>query len=457
MSHIELSKNRAKIAIIGRPNVGKSSLFNRIIKKRKAIVQAVAGVTRDRLYADVKARGAEFILVDTGGILPGASKVMESLVCGQSINAIDESDAVVLVCDVRTGITYPDQHIADLLKKRGAKVFLAVNKADDKISENESYVFMNLGLGQPYIVSVLNNKGIDNLIAGIASFVLSLGKDRRSARGGGDDLSGGLNIALAGKPNVGKSSFINTLLEKQRLIVNDIPGTTRDSVDVSIKRAGGVVTLVDTAGVKHKKKFRDVIEVFSLSRTRAAIKRCNVVFIMIDAAEGLDRDDLSVFDYVIKEGKPSALLVNKSDLIKGFDLQEYKKNLTRKFSPIEWIPVVFTSCKDKKNIEKTLDMARDIYERSKKTIPTAELNKFLVDVQKTNPHVSYMGARPKILYATQISSMPQRFLLFCTKAQLIKKEYLRFIEKRLRSYFGLEAVPISFQLRSRGQKSKDDD
>ncbi|MFA5369206.1 MAG: ribosome biogenesis GTPase Der [Candidatus Omnitrophota bacterium] len=457
MSHIEISKNRPKVAVIGRPNVGKSSLFNRIIKKRKAIVQSAAGVTRDYLCVDVKVRGAEFILIDTGGIIPGPEKVMESLVYDQSINAINESDAVIFVCDVRTGITYPDQHIADILKKKGIKVFLVVNKADDKISENESYAFISLGLGQPYVISVLNNKGIDNLVRDIATFALGLDKDSHGSRRDSGSPLGALNIALAGKPNVGKSSFINAILERQRLIVDDVPGTTRDSVDISIRRDGRILTLVDTAGLKHKRKFREVIDVFSLSRTRQAIKRCDIAFIMIDANEGLSRDDIAIFNYVIDQGKASILIVNKIDLMKGFDSQGYKKGLACKFSPIEWIPVVFTSCKVRKNIDKALDLAWVIHERSKRIISTPELNKFFVQTQRVHPHVSYKSVRPKILYATQTSCLPQRFLLFCARAPLIKKDYLRFIEKRLRSSFGLEGTPIDLQLRSREQKGKGDD
>ncbi len=455
MSHIEHSKNLPKIAIIGRPNVGKSSLFNRILKRRKAIVEAVSGVTRDRLSACVKFYNQEFILIDTGGIVPSSNEKMESLVYNQSRDAIDESDAIVFICDIRTGITSSDAHIADILKKNREKTFLVVNKADDVASENDAFVFFSLGLSAPYIVSVLNNRGLDLLMKDVASFVHEFNKNRQGLRH--DDNIAHTNIAVVGMPNVGKSSFINTILDKQRLIVDDLPGTTRDSVDISIKRGERIITLVDTAGMRHKKKFRDVIEVFSLSRTRESIKRSDVVFVMIDAGKGLSRDDMAVLTYVIKEGKACLLLANKIDLLKEFDFQEYKKDLIYKYRPIEWIPIIFTSCKEKKNIIKAMDLACELHQKSKLTVSTPLLNKFLVKAQRESPHVSHKRARPKILYATQISAAPHKFILFCTNPSLIKKEYLRFIERQMRKEFGLEGISLNFQLRSRNAKDRDND
>ena len=451
MSHTEHSRNLPKIAIIGRPNVGKSSLFNRILKRRKAIVEAVSGVTRDRLCARVKFGSTELILIDTGGIVPGSGEKIESLVYDQSRNAIDEADAVIFVCDVRTGIMSSDEHIADILKKNREKTFLVVNKADDNASENDAFVFFGLGLNAPYIVSVLNNKGIDKVMKDIALFVKGFNKNREGSRE--DDDIAQINIAIVGRPNVGKSSFVNTILDKQRLIVNDLPGTTRDSVDISIKRGERIITLVDTAGMRHKKKFRDVVEVFSLSRTRESIKRADVTFIMLDACEGLSRDDMAVLSYVIKEGKACILLANKTDLLDKVDYQEYRKNLIYKYSPIEWISLIFTSCKEKRHIIKALDLACELHEKSKLLVSTPLLNKFLVNVQKHTPHLSHKRSRPRILYAAQVNAAPHKFILFCTNPSLIKKEYLRFIERQMRKEFGLEGIPISFQLRSRNQSA----
>jgi GTPase len=452
MSHIEHSKNLPKIAIIGRPNTGKSSLFNKILKRRKAIVESVPGVTRDRLCARVRISNKEFILVDTGGIEPRSKAAIDSLVYSQSRDAIDESDAVIFVCEIKTGITYTDEHIASILKKRKAKTFLAVNKADDRFSESDAFAFYGLGLGEPYIISVLNNRGLDALMKGVALFVSELGERQQSLNSDCDIAH--INIAVVGMPNVGKSSLVNTILDKQRLIVDDIPGTTRDSVDISIKRNDHIITIIDTAGMRHKKKFRDVIEVFGLSRARDSIRRCDVAFIMVDASRPLSRDDMAVLSYVIKAGKACILLVNKTDLLEDIDFQSYKKNLVLKYRPIEWMPVLFISCKKKKNIIKALDMAYGAFQRSKTSIPTPQLNKLLVRLQNQNPHALRKRIRPKILYATQVSTSPCQFILFCTKASP-EKEYLRFIERQIRGEFGLYGIPIDFQIRLKEREGAD--
>jgi GTPase len=444
MSHIEHSKNLPKIAIIGRPNTGKSSLFNKILRRRKAIVESVPGVTRDRLCACVRISKKDFILIDTGGIEPRSKDAIESLVYGQSRNAIEESDAVIFVCDMKTGITYSDEHIAGILKKKKAKTFLAVNKADDRFSESDAFAFYGLGLGEPYIISVLNNRGLDSLMKGVSLFVSELGEKQQGLNS--DDGIEHLNIAVVGMPNVGKSSLVNTILDKQRLIVDDMPGTTRDSVDISIKRNDHIITIIDTAGMRHKKKFRDVIEVFGLSRARESIKRCDVAFVMVDASKPLSRDDMAVLSYVVKAGKACILLVNKTDLIKDIDFQDYKKNLARKYRPLEWIPVVFISCKEKKNVIKALDVAYEAFQRSKTVISTPQLNKLLVRMQNRNPHAIRKRIRPKILYATQVSTSPCKFILFCTKAAP-EKEYLRFVERQIRGDFGLHGIPVDFQIR----------
>jgi GTPase len=452
MSHIEHSKNLPTIAIIGRPNTGKSSLFNKVLKRRKAIVEAVPGVTRDKLCACVRIFNKEFILIDTGGIVPSSKEKIESLVYNQSRDAMEESDAVVFVCDIRTGITYSDEHIAGILKKRKTKTFLVVNKVDDRLSENDAFAFYGLGLGEPYIISVLNNRGLDSLMKGIVLFVSELSEKEQSSRS--DDNIARINIAVVGMPNVGKSSFINTILDKQRLIVDDLPGTTRDSVDISIKRNDNIITIIDTAGMRHKKKFRDVIEVFGLSRTRDSIKRCDVAFVMVDASMLLSRDDMAVLSYVVKTGKPCILLVNKTDLLENADLQQYKKNLVFKYRPIEWMPVMFISCREKKNIIKALDLACEAFHRSKKSISTPLLNKLLVRIQNQRPHALRKRIRPKILYATQISTAPCKFVLFCTKSSP-DKEYLRFIERQIRGEFGLYGIPIDFQIRLRAKEGAD--
>jgi GTPase len=453
MIHIEYTRDLPKIAIIGRPNVGKSSLFNKMLKQRKAITESISGVTRDRLSSFVKINKREFILIDTGGLVAGSNEKIESLVYKQSNNAIEESDAVIFVCDIRTGITYQDERIADILKLKGKKVFVAANKADDKYSHNDGYVFYGLGLDKPYAISVLNNRGFDSLYKDISSFVSDFNLKRHKIDQYADAAPiSHVNIAVVGKPNVGKSSFINTVIDKERLLVDDVPGTTRDSIDISIKRGKSIVTIVDTAGIRHKKKLRDVIEVFSLSRARESIRRSDITLVMIDASIGLRREDIAVIDYVINKGKACILLVNKCDLLKHMDQDEYKIDLIDKFRPIEWMPVIFTSCKEKKNLIKALDLACLVYKNSHLSISTPEINKFLVKIQKSNPHMSCGKIRPKILYATQVDAAPPKFLVFCTHPSLIRKDYLRFLERQLRKEFNLYGIPISFEVREKKAK-----
>jgi len=454
MSHIEHTKNLLKIAIIGRPNVGKSSLFNRILKQRKAIVESVAGVTRDRLYASVSIHEQEFMLIDTGGIVSKPKETIERLVYKQSREAIEEADAIIFVSDIRAGLTYQDQHIADILKRSNEKTFLVVNMVDDKRLANDAFDFYRLGLGMPYAISVLHKIGLDKLYSDIAAYIIEYNKSRKKYSLVKSKISPKqINIAVIGKPNVGKSSLINCLLDKERLLVDEAPGTTRDSVDISIKRGKDILVIVDTAGIRHKKKIKDVVEIFSLSRTKEAIKRSDTSLIMIDALKGLCREDIAVLDYAIREGKACTLLVNKWDLMRGTDTQVYRQRLVYKYRPIEWIPVLFTSCTQRRNIIKALDAACQLKKKSQVLISTPRINKFFESIQKRSPHAAHQNARPKIFYATQTHTAPPEFTLFCTNPKLIKREYVRFIERQFRKEFGFEGIPVTFQLRARKKKS----
>ena len=454
MSHIEHTKNLPKIAIIGRPNVGKSSLFNRIVKKRKAIIESVSGVTRDRLYAQASIDKREFIIVDTGGIVAKTKESIEQLVYKQSREAIKEADAVILLCDVKTGITEQDEHIASIIQKEKEKTFLVVNKVDNATLGNEVFGFYQLGFNKPYGISALHGSGLKELYRDISSFVDTY-RERmkptlRSDKA--DSKHSCINIAIVGKPNVGKSSFINCILDKERVLVDSVPGTTRDSIDITILRNDELLTLVDTAGMQHKKKLKDSVEVFSLSRSKESIRRSDVALIMIDATVGLMREDIAVIDYVIKEGTGCVLLVNKWDLLTDPDLDTYKRYLLNRYRPLEWIPIMLTSCKERKNIIKVLDLASVIKKRSELVIPTTSINKVLTRVQKTNPHPSSGRTRPKIFYATQTNVAPPQFLFFCKHPNLIRQEYMRFLERRIRDEFNLVGIPISFKLRQKSQQ-----
>lgn len=459
MNHTE-HKDLPKIAIIGRPNVGKSSIFNRILKRRKAIVEPSSGVTRDRLYAYIKLKEMDFILIDTGGIQPKPKEKIAHLVYKQSSEVIDESELVIFVCDVSSGVTYQDEHIASILKKSGKKTLLVVNKTDYPKLESDIFDFYRLGLGKPYGVSALHNRGFDELYQDIVGYI-SGSKGRQVKEGlapafltsrgqkGPGWSTPAVKIAVVGRPNVGKSSFINCLINQERLLVDERPGTTRDSVDIHIKRNKELLTIIDTAGMRHKRKIKEVVEIFSLARAKQSIRRCDIALVMIDATMGFCRDDIAIIDYVIKEGKNCLLLVNKQDLVKDMDIEGYKKALRVKFRPIEWIPIIFTSCKEKKNIIKAIEVASRVVEKSRLSIPTPQINELLEEWQHIKPHPYYGRARPRIYYATQIGASPPKFLLFVTEPIHINKDYLRFIEHCLRRHFGLNGIPIVFQLRKK--------
>ena len=468
MNHTEY-KDLPRIAIIGRPNVGKSSIFNRILKRRTAIVESTAGVTRDRLYAHIrlsqsqsanfankrkrkKGKEVDFVLVDTGGIVPKPKEKMAHLVYTKSREAIEESSAVIFACDLLSGITYQDEHIAALLRSTGKKTFLVVNKIDNARLENDASEFYRLGLGKPYGLSALQNKGFSQLFGDIVGYISGLprpssyGEDTLMQEGPGNFIPS-IKMAVVGRPNVGKSSFINCLINQEQLLVDEVPGTTRDSIDIQIKRDKELLTIVDTAGMRHKKKIREVVEIFSLARSKLSIRRCDVVLIMIDAMTGLSRDDIAVIDYVIKEGRSCLLLVNKQDLVKDLKIEDYKKSLRFRFNPLKWIPIIFTSSKEKKNIVKAIDRACEIAEKSRLFIPTPQINELLGKAQDIMAHPFCGKTRPRIYYGTQIEAAPPKFLLFVTEPKYIKNEYLKFLEDHFRRRFDLQGVPVVFELR----------
>jgi len=448
MSHIEYTEDLPKIAIIGRPNVGKSSLFNKLLKERKAIVESVSGITRDRLYAQVNLLGRDCILIDTGGIMSKPKERMDKLVYGQSREAIHEADAVIFVCDLKNGLTYQDEYIGSILSKSKEKTFLVVNKVDTDRQKTYAFDFCKLGFGSPYPISILHKIGLKELYGDIAAYIDQYNQARPLIAHNKDlkpeDV---VRVSIVGKPNVGKSSLINCILNKERVLVDDVPGTTRDAVDIAIKKDKKLYILIDTAGMRHKRKLKETVEVFSLARTRESIKRSDVVIVMIDASVGLEREDLAVLDYVIKEGRSCILLINKWDLIKEPDVDVYKADLIHRFKPIEWIPLTFTSCIQKKNIIKALELAYQAKIRSQTIIKTPPINKLMMRIQKTHPHPRVNKAQPKVYYATQLQASPPVFALFCNNPKVFRAEYVRYIEKSFRNEFGLEGIPISFQLK----------
>ncbi|MFC1808088.1 ribosome biogenesis GTPase Der [Candidatus Omnitrophota bacterium] len=446
MSRVEYN-NITKIAIIGRPNVGKSSLFNKLLRDRKAIVESVSGVTRDRLYSLATIGSERFVIIDTGGIVSETNEKIAKLVYTQSKEAIAESDAIIFVCDAKAGLTYQDEHISSLIKASKKRVILAVNKVDSQKLESDIYDFCSLGIGEPLAVSVLHSRGIDRLRDNIEDVLLAVSEEvgpRKISR-----QQPAVKIAIAGRPNVGKSSFVNCLLKEDRLLVNDLPGTTRDSVDVSIRRDSDIIVLVDTAGIKHKRKIKETVDMFSLARTKQSVRRADITIVMIDATSDLCRDDIAVIDYVLKSGKACMLLVNKRDLVKDLDVAAFKQKLYDRFKPLEWIPIIFTSCTMRKNIIRAIDESRKIVKRSKSLIKTPKLNSLLEKLQLQQAHPSSKGARPKIFYATQVETGPPKFLLFCSNPSRIKADYLRYIEKNIRKSFNFDGVPIELAFKDK--------
>ena len=435
------------VAVVGRPNVGKSTLFNKLIGKRLSIVDDTPGVTRDRIYGDAEWLGKKFMLVDTGGIEPDNGDVILSGMRAQAQLAIDTASVIIFVTDINSGVTATDAEIASMLQKSGKPVVLCVNKCDG-IGEPpaEIYEFYNLGLGDPLPVSSVHGHGTGDLLDEVIAHIPESKFD--------EDDEDVINVAVIGKPNAGKSSLINKISGEERSIVSDIAGTTRDAIDTAVERDGVKYNFIDTAGLRRKSRVDDKIEKYSILRAQMAIERADVCVIMIDGKEGFTEQDSKVAGLALEEGKACIIAVNKWDAVEkdGRTMDETRKSLMKDFSFMSYAPIIFISAKTGQRIDRLFELIKYVNEQNTMRISTGMLNDILADATARVQPPTDKGKRLKIYYMTQASTKPPTFVCFCNKAELFHFSYQRYLENQIRSTFGLEGTPIRFVIRERGEK-----
>jgi GTP-binding protein len=431
------------VAIVGRPNVGKSTLFNRLIGKRKAIVDDKPGVTRDRNYDIVEWSGKNFTLIDTGGYLPDARELMDIAIREQVEMAMQEADLVVMLTDVKTGITNVDEDIARLLQRTEKEVILAVNKIDDQRDDSEIGQFYNLGLGDPIPVSAMTGRQSGDFLDIIVNKLkkVELPPEKTNL----------INLAIVGRENVGKSSLVNMLMEEDRAIVTNIPGTTRDSLDSILKYQKREYLLIDTAGLKKRSRIKENILFYSNLRTIKSIGRADVVLYLVDISEGLSKQDMSVLDDAAKQRKGIVLLFNKWDLIEKDHktIEEYRKEHIRRLGALRYIPQIYVSVTNKQRLFKALDLATNVYEERKKRISTSELNDFFLPLIQGNPPPATKGKEIKINYVSQVKANPPVFVFHSNFPNLIIDSYQRFLENKLREKYKFTGVPVLLSFRKK--------
>ena len=440
---------RPVVAIVGRPNVGKSTLFNKLVGARLSIVDDKPGVTRDRIYGDCEWLGHRFLLVDTGGIEPRADDVILSQMRDQANIAIATADVIVLVTDLRSGVVATDQDVANMLQKSGKPVILCVNKCDSVgAPDPEFYEFYNLGMGDPIAVSAVHGHGTGDLLDAVIAYFPPESEEEEE-----DDT---IKVAVIGKPNVGKSSLINRISGQERAIVSDIAGTTRDATDTRIENQYGKFTFIDTAGIRRKSKVTDAIEKYSIIRARTAVERANVCVIMIDATEGFTEQDSKVAGIALDQGKGCIVVVNKWDAVEkdGNTMREYKEKLAVDFAFMKFAPFVFISAKTGQRVDRLFEQIAYVYAQSTMRISTGKLNEILGAATARVQPPTDKGKRLKIYYMTQASVCPPTFVFFVNNAQLFHFSYQRYLENQIREVFGLEGTPVRFIIRERGEGKK---
>ncbi|MBR4579031.1 MAG: ribosome biogenesis GTPase Der [Oscillospiraceae bacterium] len=438
---------RPLVAIVGRPNVGKSLLFNRLCGQRLSIVEDTPGVTRDRLYAPCEWAGQSFDIVDTGGIEPSSDNEILRFMREQAEIAIDAADVIVFVTEIGTGVTAADQDVANLLLRSGKPVVLCVNKMDSVGTVDPGiYEFYSLGLGDPIALSAIHGHGTDELLdACLAHFPPPEEED---------EDEDAIRVAVIGKPNVGKSSLVNLLLGENRVIVADMPGTTRDAVDTKLENQYGKYVFIDTAGIRRKSKVEDRVEKFSVLRAKLAIERANVCLIMIDAREGVTEQDTKIAGLAHEAGKASIIVVNKWDLVEKDTntMDRMRKEVYRDLSYMTYAPILFISALTGQRTERIFELVNYVNNQSAMRITTGLLNDVLSDAQARVQPPTDKGRRLKIYYMTQTGIRPPHFVIFCNSRELFHFSYQRYLENQIRSTFGLEGTPITISIRQKGDR-----
>lgn len=432
------------VAIVGRPNTGKSTFFNKIVGKRISIVDNTPGVTRDRIYGDAEWCGHIFTLIDTGGLDTKSTDIFQKTIQNQAQIAIDLADVIVFIVDGKEGVTPADQEVADLLRKNKKNIVLVVNKLDNFEVEN-SYEFYNLGLGDPYPISCEQSKGLGEVLDAIIYF---FDKDISFD----DEEDNTIKIAVVGKPNAGKSSIINRILGEERVSVSDVAGTTRDAIDTPFKYMDKDYVLIDTAGIRRQRSIeRESVERYSVIRSMEAIKRADIVLIVFDASEEITEQDVRIAGYVHEEGKPSLILMNKWDLIEkdGHTINEYKKILMSKLSFMDYFKPLFISALTGKRLEKIMPNVLEVIENNKRRVSTGTLNDIIQKAVLSQEPPSYKGKNLKILYATQAETCPPTFIIFVNNSSLVHFSYERFLNNRLREAINFEGTPIKLVFKNR--------
>ena len=441
--------SKPTVAIIGKPNVGKSTFFNYIVGSRISIVEDTPGVTRDRVYAESNWRGRTFTVVDTAGIEPESDDIIISQMREQAKIAIEIADVIVFLTDVKQGVTAADEEIATMLRKSKKPVVLVCNKADNMgRDKNEIYEFYNLGMGEPYPVSAANALGIGDVLDAIY--------DNFPEKDENEEDDGRIKVAVIGKPNVGKSSLINKILGENRTIVSNIAGTTRDAIDTEYENEYGKYVLIDTAGIRRKSKVSESIEKFSIMRTLLAIERANVCLMMIDATEGVTDQDAKIAGEAHEAGKGIIIVVNKWDEYEKETgtLEKYKKEIYAKLSYLSYAPVIFISAKTGQRVDKLFNMINNVAEQNAMRISTAMLNQVINEAIAIVQPPTDKGKRLKILYGTQVSTKPPTFVIFVNNKELFHFSYERYLVNQIRKEFGLEGTPVRMIAREKREKGE---